>query len=412
MKFVKPSRISGRIEAPPSKSMMQRAVIASALAEGVSVITNPSFCDDALAAMKVVKAMGADVGMDGKEVTVEGGMEPEGGRLDCGESGTCMRMISAVAALYPKEFEITGRGSLMGRPVSMIEEPLRSLGAECSTDGGKPPIRLRGPIEGGDVRVDGSESSQFLSGLLMALPLCRKDSAVEAAGLRSGPYVRMTQVLMKDFGVRIESDRGMERFAVKGNQKYTPRMYEVEGDWSGAAFMLVAGAIAGEITVGKLSLGSQPDQAVKSVLIQAGAAVGGEGSEVKASRSHLAAFEYDAADSPDLFPPLAVLACFCKGTSVINGASRLRSKESDRAAALASELGRLGAEIKVEGDSMEIRGGKLRGGRMDSRNDHRIAMAGAVAALASEAGVEIEGEGCVSKSYPGFFDELERLMVR
>ena len=411
MRSVKPSSIAGTVDAPPSKSMMQRAVIAAALAGGESVIENPSLCDDGVAAMKAARALGADVEIEEGRVRIRGG-EPEGGIIDCGESGTCMRMVSAVAALFGKGFEITGHGSLMRRPVGMVEEPLRRLGAECRTDAGFPPLRIRGPMHGGRVEVDGSESSQFVSGLLMALPLCSEDSEMAVKDLRSKAYVGMTLSLMERFGVRAEADGRMERFIVRGGQAYRPSGYTVEGDWSGAAFLLVAGAIAGQVKVRSLGSGLQPDQAILSVLADAGAGVKSGGGSVTVKKGALHAFEFDAGGCPDLFPPLAVLACRCEGRSVITGARRLRHKESDRAAALAAELGRIGADIKVDGDRMEIAGGRLRGGRIDPHNDHRIAMAGAIAGLVSESCVEIENESCVSKSYPGFFRDLESLVVR
>ena len=410
MRFIKSAGVSGRIDAPPSKSMMQRAVIAATLAHGQSIIANPSFCDDALAAMEVARALGAEVERESARVRIRGGPGAKGGLLDCGESGTCMRMISAVAALQDREFIISGKGSLLKRPVGMVEKPLRALGAECSTNGGLPPLRVRGPIHGGRVEADGSESSQFVSGLLMALPLCREDSEVSVRGLRSRDYLEMTLSLMRHFGVEVRAGSGMEKFEVKGSQEYRPGGYEVEGDWSGAAFMLVAGAIAGEVEIRNLGRGKQPDQAIGQVLCDAGAVVEYGGGAVRAGRGALKAFEYDAGGSPDLFPPLAALACSCEGRSVIFGASRLRHKESDRAAVLAQELGKLGADIKIAGDRMEVTGRKLRGGRVNPRGDHRIAMAAAIAALNSEKGVEIEDEGCVSKSYPGFFEDLERVM--
>ncbi|NYZ73652.1 3-phosphoshikimate 1-carboxyvinyltransferase [Candidatus Micrarchaeota archaeon] len=412
MRYIKPGAIEGSIDAPGSKSVMQRAVIAAALAEGESLITNPTFCDDAVATMNVVQALGAQITRTPEGVIVHGGGKPKGATLDCGESGTCMRMISAVAALYGKEFMITGNGTLMKRPVGMIEEPLRMLGAKCSTDSGLPPIRIKGPMHGGKVSVDGSVSSQFLSGLLMALPLCKEDSDVEVFNLKSKAYVSLTQSLMSRFGVRIRPDSGLERFLINGGQRYKARSYSVDGDWSGAAFILVAGAVSGSVTVERLANGLQPDLGIMDALEKAGAKTVQGDESVKVHGGNLKAFEFDATDCPDLFPPLAVLACNCKGKSVIHGASRLKHKESDRASVLAQELGKLGADIKVIGDRMEIIGKKLAGGRINPHGDHRIAMAGAIAALNSEKGVEIEGEGCVSKSYPGFFEDLESLMEK
>jgi len=416
MKSVTPSKIDGAVDAPPSKSMMQRAVIAAALAEGETRIANATFCDDALAALRVVETLGAKVERSQKGAVIRGvgmvrgeSVEPAGSTLDCGESGTCMRMISAVAALYEREMTITGSGTLLTRPVSMVEVPLRALGARCETNDGKPPIIVKGPIHGGKITVDGSESSQFLSGLLMALPLCKKDSVVDVSHLKSKPYVSMTLALMRKFGVDIECDVELRCFRIRGGQEYRATQYAVDGDWSGAAFLLVAGAIAGSAKVRGLKPSSQADEAIVEALRLAGAEIRDDAKGVAVKNRELAGFDFDANDCPDLFPPLAVLACNCNGKSVIRGVGRLKCKESDRAAALVSELGKMGADIKVIGGRMEIAGKRLQGGEVESHGDHRIAMACAIAALTSEKGVEIEGDGCVSKSYPAFFEDLKKL---
>jgi len=321
-----------------------------------------------------------------------------------------MRIMAAVAALHKKGFTITGRGTLLTRQVGMIEGSLRALLAECKTNNGKPPIKVKGPLDGGIVWVDGSESSQFVSGLLMALPLCGRDSEVRVQGLTSKSYVRMTQRLLSDFSVDIRSDSSFSIFTISGNQIYRAREYLVEGDWSGAAFMLVAGAIAGEVIVNKLREGLQPDQSIISVLMDAGAKVYSSDESVRVRADRLRAFEFDATDSPDLFPPLVALACACEGKSVIHGVDRIRNKESDRAAALLDGFRGLGADINVVGNRMEIIGAKLKGGALNPRGDHRIAMAAAVAALVSENGVTIHDYVCVTKSYPKFFAHLESLM--
>ncbi len=415
MRHIRPSGISGRIEAPPSKSMTLRAVLAAAHAKGESVLKRPSLCDDALAAMNVAAALGAKVVKGEKEVRITGGYGPVGDVLDCKESGACMRMSAALAALRGKEFELIGSGTLLERPVGMVVGPLTTLGAQCTTNNGKPPIHVKGPINGCTLLVDGSESSQFVSGLLMALPLCSKDSQVIVRELKSKAYVHMTQCALSEFHVDITPDLSFSIFTIKGGQRYRACEYPVEGDWSGAAFMLVAGAIAGEVEVDNLREDFQPDKAVTDVLRGAGAKVEQLREGVKVSAGRLRAFEFDATHSPDLFPPLVALACACQGRSVIHGTDRLKKKESDRAAALLDGFRGIGAEINIieKENTMEIIGGrKLRGGVLDPRKDHRIAMAGAVAALVSEEGVDILDEGCVAKSYPRFFETLEGLMDR
>ncbi len=413
MKSIKPSKISGRVIAPPSKSMMQRALIAAMLAEDETVIANPSFCSDCEATIAVIGSLGAKVEYDEKKVTVHGGGMPLEDILDCGESGTCLRIISIIAGLYDNEITVTGQGSLESRPMDMIEDALFEAGVMCTTNDGKLPLKIKGPMVGGDMEVDGSKSSQHISGLLMALPLCSEDSKLTVKNLRSRPYVKMTMDLLADFGIKIKAENNFERIEIRGKQRYRSRRYDVEGDWSAAAFLLVAGAIAGEARVGGLNMrSSQADIAILKALKKAGATVRENQDSAIVEKNELIAFEFDAADCPDLFPPLAVLACNCRGKSIISGAERLRHKESDRASALVEELSALGANIKVEANQMIIEGVQLDGGRIKSHNDHRIAMAGAIAALACKGKVEIEDEECISKSYPGFFGDLEEIMVR
>lgn len=410
MKMIEPSSLEGTLAAPPSKSMMQRAVAAAALAPGSSVLLNPSFCDDAVAALGIAEGLGADVSREPTKVRIKGGGKPKGHRLTCGESGLCLRLFTPLAALFDRPFTMTGTGSLVSRPVGALEEPLRTLGARCQTHRGFPPVTVRGPIRGGKVSVDGSMSSQVASGFLMALPRCPQDSILRVSNLKSKPYLRMTLSLLKEFGIVVRYDEGLTEFEIPGNQSYRPRTYRVEGDWSGGAFPLVAGAIAGRVTVRNLAVKSlQADRAILEALERAGAKIHTEKDAVTVERSCLRAFEFDATDCPDLFPPLVALACYCKGRSVIRGTERLRHKESDRALALVREFRKMGARIRVQGGTMEVTGGRLKGGEVCSHNDHRIAMACAVAGLDSEKGVGIRDWACVGKSYPQFFDDLEAL---
>ena len=404
--------VDGSIVAPASKSMMQRAVAAALLANGRSKITNPSFCEDSLAALEIIQALGAKVERNNSEIVIEGiGIEPRVNILNCSESGLCMRMFSAIAALSNRELILTGKPNLLARPVGMIEKPLEELGAVCKTNNGNPPVSIHGKLKGGHATVDGSESSQFLTGLLMALPVCEKDSELEVRELKSKPYVQMTLSLLEKFGIIIGCNKELSRFEIKGNQKYKPVSYEVEGDWSGAAFLLVAGAIAGRVKVRKLLKNSlQADKAIVEALKKTGALVTQGSKEITVQKDELLAFEFDATNCPDLFPPLVALACNCKGTSRITGVERLRHKESNRAEALKMEFGKLGAQIEIRGNQMLIAGVKLTGGKVDSHNDHRIAMACAIAGLNALDEVKIENYSCVSKSYPEFFKDLESLM--
>jgi 3-phosphoshikimate 1-carboxyvinyltransferase len=388
-------------------------ILAASLAPGESRILDPGHSADGQACLGVIRALGSRVDLDGNLLRIQGVGTPRSRTLHCGESGFCLRAAAAVAALGDQSYTLMGEGSLATRPMDMVLDPLRQLGARCETRGGCAPIAVRGPLRGGLARVDGSASSQFLSGLLLALPRAEADSELEVAGLRSGQYVRMTLDVVAAFGGRVEereAPAGIRRFRVAGGQSYRAVELTVEGDWSGAAFLLVAAAVAGEVIVDGLDPASaQADRAILAALAAAGADVAWEGGGLRVRRTDLRAFEFDATDCPDLFPPLAALACSARGTSRILGVARLSHKESDRGAALVSELSAMGAAIQVRDGALEVTGGPLAGGDVDPHNDHRMAMACAVASLNSRYGVNMEGEACVAKSYPDFFHALESL---
>ena len=413
MKSVSPSAVDGTVAAPSSKSDLQRVVAAALLARGESVVVDPTLCDDARAAVRIVEALGATVRMDARDMTIVGGLDPRASTIDAGESGLALRMFSAIASLCAREITITAGGSLRTRPVAMIAAPLEALGAHVRTANGLPPVTVRGPLTGGAAEVDGSVSSQFLTGLLLALPLAAHDSTLTVRGLRSAPYVRMTLDTLERFGIAAVHDAAVGTFSIPGRQAYQPGRFTIDGDWSGAANMLVAGAIAGRVTVTRLAAGSsQGDRAIVDACARAGATVRVEGAAVTVSSAPLKAFAFDATDCPDLFPPLVALASRCDGTTVLTGASRLAHKESDRAGALAREFGRLGVGVRVAGDRMEVTGGEIAGGTVDAHGDHRIAMALATAALAARGAVSIAGSECVSKSFPMFFEDLHNLGAR
>lgn len=398
--------IDGSIRAQPSKSMMQRAVAASVLSKNRVKILNPSFCSDALAALRIAENLGAGIHRETDSVTISGSLRPEETVLHCGESGLCMRMFAPIAALRERELILTGDGSLQSRPVSMVVEPLRELGCFVATNGGHPPIRVRGPVRGGEVHVDGSVSSQFLTGLLLALPVAERNSRVFVRSLSSRPYIDMTLKLLKEFQVSVCHD-GYEIFSIPGRQNFSAEEYRVEGDWSSASFMMVAAAVGGRVRISELDIHSpQADKKILDALRDAGAWVRVTPDFVEIEKNERKSFRFDASDCPDLFPPLVALACSCEGISRITGVDRLRFKESDRAAALAREFTALGAVVEIEGNAMTVTGGKIRGGAVSSHGDHRIAMAAAVAAVAAEQTVTIGNSESVAKSYPSFFEEL------
>ena len=411
MKWIRPSEIRGRLQAPPSKSLMIRATASALLGRGESRIKNPSRCDDALAGLRIVRALGAHVENAVDAVVISGGAGPVSDVLDCGESGLCMRMFTPIAALSGRETLITGDGSLTTRPMRMMENPLRDMGVRFRSADGHAPLMIQGPIQTGNVRIDGSLSSQFLSGLLTALPLFHQNSEVRVDNLRSRPYAEMTVEVLSRFGVAVDADPDRRVFRIPGGQSYRSTIFAVEGDWSGAAFLLAAAAICGEVTVDNLREDSlQADRRVLEALRSSGALVTIAGDSVTVRRSDPKTFDFDATDCPDLFPPLAALALSCPGTCRIYGAGRLRHKESDRASALIKELSGLGADIALRNDWLEIVGpARIGTGTVNSHGDHRIAMAGALAGLVSGRGVGVVGPECVAKSYPGFFEDLRSL---
>lgn len=446
--WIEPSSVGGSIKAPSSKSAMQRAVACATLARGDSVILNPSFCDDALAAMGVAEVLGAMVQKRPDRIVITGmdiinrraggkGAWKQALTASCGEAGLCLRMYSAIAALLPVPVELQAQGSLRVRPMDMVVDSLKAFGVECSADSGLPPVRVHGPLHGGQGRVDGAKSSQFLTGLLIALACAEGDSVVQVTNLASKGYVDLTLDIMRHFGAEISRDDGLSRFSVTGNSGYQGREYFVEGDWSGAAFLLVAGATAGQTAgrnpgapaggtavparhsglrvEGLSARSSQPDRAILEALVLAGARLGLDHDAITVQKSTLRGFDFDATDCPDLFPPLVALCLRCHGQSRIRGVSRLRDKESDRAEALVTEFGKLGLTLRVDGDDLVIPGveslpgGAISGGLISSRGDHRIAMAAAVAGLCASGQVGIEDEDCVAKSYPGFYEDLAQL---
>jgi len=405
---VEPSFLTGEIKAPPSKSMTQRAIAAALLAEGESVIVNPSYCDDSLAAMSIAVSLGSRVEPGPDSMRITGSRELKETKLNCGESGLAIRLFSPIASLFDAEITLTGAGSLKKRPMTMVEDALRQFGVECLTTGGLLPLTIRGPLKGGECDIDGSISSQLLTGLLMSLPVAEKDSVVRVRNLKSKPYIGMTLEVLKDFGIKL-SNENFEIFRIPGRQKYLPRTWEVESDWSGGAFLLVAGAINGDLKVAGLRTGSnQSDMAVLNALHSAGVKMKISGDKIEVSKSELKAFEFDATESPDLFPPLVALAAYCEGVTIIKGTSRLVHKESDRAKALCEEFEKMGIKISVSGDLMTVEGGKVKGAHVSSHEDHRIAMAAAVAALGAEGTIYIKDSHAVGKSYPAFYNDLSR----
>lgn len=415
-KSVSAGSIRGTIAPPSSKSYAQRAIALALLAEGRSILRNIEFCKDTRSALKCIEALGAKVEyIDDSTIAIEGGLKPQSSTLNVGESGLATRLFTPIASLNPTPITIEGEGTLLYRPMTMMIEPLRQLGVQVRDGGGFLPIEVQGPMHGGDITVDGSVSSQFITGLLLALPLAQEDTTLHVTSPVSIPYIDMTIETARLFGVEIMHNEGdYTQFFIEGRQQYTPADISIEGDWSGAATLLVAGAIAGEVTVKNIStLSKQADTAICHALERAGAGLIIEQGSITVSKRKLRGFEFDATNAPDLFPALAALAAAAEGESVIIGTDRLRHKESDRAETICHEYEKLGIEVDIsEKNIMRIRGGEILPATTFSHNDHRIAMSIAISALRCQGEVVIENAECVEKSYPTFFEDLESIIMR
>ena len=411
-KYVSSGRLKGIVAPPCSKSYAQRALAVALLASGKSVLRNMDFCNDTLSALNCIKMLGAEAERtDEHTIVVEGGLKPRGNLLSVGESGLSARLFTPIAALCGEPIVISGEGTLLYRPMDMMIQPLRALGVDVRDGGGRLPIEVCGPMKGGQIDVDGSVSSQFITGLLLSLPLAEQDTVINVNAAVSKPYLDMTIDTAERFGVAIEHN-DYEQFYIAGGQSYEAVEYDVEGDWSAAAMLLVAGAVAGEVAVKNIStLSKQADVSICDALVRAGAELTSESDMVSAAHRELHGFEFDATNCPDLFPALATLAAAAEGESRIKGTHRLEHKESNRAEAIRTEFGKLGIEVDLsEEDIMIIRGGAIRGGvEVDSHGDHRMAMTLAVAGLLSDGGVTIHGAESVAKSYPDFFETLQML---
>jgi len=390
--------VRGELDAPPSKSYTHRAYFLALLAEGRSTIENPLVCDDTLATLNALRAFGADV--DGK--TVVPPEEPSPGFVYARESGTTARFSIALAGSIEGKTLIDGARRLRERPMEGLVKALKDLGAEV--DGFSLPLTVKGPVKPGRVSVDASKSSQFVSGLLLLG--AKVGLKVEARNPVSKPYIEMTLRTMEAFGVEFERDGFY--FEVYPGVKGT--RYKVPGDYSTASFFLAAGALYGKVRVNNiLREDVQADMAFLDALEEFGSRVKRGRDYVEVEGGELKAVALDCSDFPDSFPILAVVAAYAKGRSVIR-ARQLRFKESDRVRAMAVNLSRMGVKVRELEDGLEIEGGRPRGARIETFNDHRIAMAMSIAALGAEGPSVIEDTESVSKSHPGFFDDLRRLL--
>jgi 3-phosphoshikimate 1-carboxyvinyltransferase len=415
--IVHPGKLKGAQVAPASKSSMQRACAAALLHVGETIISNPGHSNDDLAALDVIQKLGAQVEQLNEKIKIQSkGVAPVGPEMNCGESGLGIRMFTPIAALSSQSITINGKGSLVKRPMHFFDEIFPSLGVTINSQNGFLPIQIQGPLKAPDtITVDGSLSSQFLTGLLMAYAASdAQGSLIKVLDLKSKPYIDLTLAVLNAFGWKVQHDN-YEEFTFLPHEQLKEKIeYTVEGDWSGAAFLLVAGAIAGPIIVKGLQMDStQADKAVMQALQNANVSIAlhSDGIQIGSEEDNvLRAFEFDATDCPDLFPPLVALAAACMGVSEIKGVSRLAHKESERGLTLQTEFAKLGVKIDLEGDIMKIHGGgEVKGAEVFSQHDHRIAMACGVAALIANAPIKITEAEAINKSYTDFFDHLAQL---
>ncbi len=402
---------SGEVTAPPSKSDVHRAIICAALSLGKCTISPVALSNDIKATIGCIEALGARTEIENNALTVDGSnmFKRKSALLDSGESGSTLRFFIPIAAAGGVEAEFTGHGSLLTRPIGIFADILPPAGVECKTSGVLP-LKIKGRLKSGRFEIPGNVSSQFITGLLFALPLLDGDSdIILTSPIESVGYINMTIYTMSKFGVRVEkTDFGWH---ISGNQRYIPADYTTDGDWSQAAFFMVGGAIGGNITVNGLNkCSAQGDKKIADLLSQFGADVKLGDNSVTVSKNNLKAVTIDASQIPDLVPVLAVCASFAEGTTRIINAARLRIKESDRLKTTAGLLNSLGAAVRELPDGLEINGRKrLTGGKADGCNDHRIVMSAAVCAVRSENDIECTDALSINKSYPDFFTDYNSI---
>ncbi len=402
---------TGEVTVIPSKSVAHRVIISAALSDEPTEIVCKASSRDIEATLDCVAALGATVERRGGSIFIT----PEKGEgkavLDCAECGSTLRFLIPVAATLPREIELCGRGRLASRPIAPLLECLSANGAEFSYDGALP-LTMRGGLNSGTFRIAGDISSQFISGLIFALPTLDGDSVVEIVGkLESSKYIDMTVDAVSRFGIKVERNGNLIK--IRGNQKYiSPSRVEVEGDWSNAAFWASLGAFSekGIVCHGVDNGSLQGDRELLGILQKFGAEVETGKDFFTVRKKELRAVSIDAAEIPDLVPVLSVIASVSEGETKIYNASRLRIKESDRIETTVAMINALGGNARAEDDCIFIRGRQtLPGGTVNAENDHRIAMSAAIAAVVCDGAVKIVGAEAVEKSYGNFFEEYEKL---
>ncbi|WP_294384083.1 3-phosphoshikimate 1-carboxyvinyltransferase [uncultured Ruminococcus sp.] len=396
---------NGTVNVPPSKSDVHRAIICAAMANGVSRISPVTLSNDIKATIGCIKALGADAVLENNVLTVDGTnmYKNKTSLLDCGESGSTLRFFIPIAAVGNINATFVGKGKLPQRPIGIFTEALPKAGTVCKTEGGLP-LEIKGQLKSGIFEIPGNVSSQFITGLLLALPILEGDSEIVLTSpLESVGYIAMTIRTMKQFGVNIDTTEN--GWHIKGGQTYKSCNYTTDGDWSQAAFFMVLGAVSGKVTVkGVAKDSTQGDKKCAEILARFGAKVTQLDNEVTVEKGELKAITIDASQIPDLVPVLSVCAAFAEGTTKIINAERLRIKECDRLKATAELLNNLGGKVKELSDGLEITGvSSLKGGNVNGYNDHRIVMSSGVCAARSDGDITATFAMSINKSYPDFY---------
>lgn len=411
---IKRSEISGIAQTPSSKSYTIRGLMCAALARGTSEIIKPLSSDDTDAALGVLSKIGVQFTM-GKDIwKINGyGFHAPKEDLFCRDSATTLRLMTAVCALVPGSCRLTAGPTLSKRPIKTLVNALNQWGVEAFCHGEVAPVMVKGGnFKGGLTEIQGNVSSQYVSALLLISSLAREKSKIRlTTSLESNPYVMMTIECLRSFGIQIDCSEYLKEFE-SYPQTYRPTRYKVEGDWSSASYLLGLGAVGGEIKVQNLNLQSlQGDKSIVALLRDMNASIEVGVDSVKVNRNKLKAIKANLNDCIDLLPTAAVLAALAQGTSEFFGIQRARLKESDRISAVKEGLERTGIRVIEEPDRLMITGGKLRDAVIDTKNDHRIAMAFSLLGVAN-GGITIEGAECVSKTYPEYWDMLRSLGVK
>lgn len=416
---INPKRLSGEVSIPPSKSMSHRAIIAASLSSGISKVSNVILSKDIIATIEAMKNFGIDFEISDEDnirktliITGNENLKYSGLPIDCNESGSTLRFLIPFATLLENEVTYIGKGKLIERPLDAYYEIFDKNNISYQTTNNKLPLKVNGRLKGGDFYLRGDVSSQFITGLMFVLPLLEEDSRIIiTTELESKGYVDMSIDTLKAFGIAVENVEDKE-FIIKGKQQYKSRDYRVEGDFSQAAFWIVAGAIGDSIVCKDINLQSlQADKMIIEIAKAMGVKIKQiNDTSIEINGGDLTSATIDASQIPDIIPVISVMASLSEGQTTIVNASRLRIKESDRIKSTVSELAKLGADIKEVDDSIIINGrNQLTSGKLSSWNDHRIAMAMAIASIRCQGEVQISGAQAVSKSYPHFWEDFKSL---